>query len=109
MIDAEATLQYLDRTAFARIPVGMANAPLRFGNVGRNALRAPGFWNLDLALAKNFEFTERYKLQIRADMFNSLNHTNCSGVSTGIEAGNFGRFTSTRGARVIQFNARLTF
>lgn len=107
--DAEATLQYLNRAAFMRIPVGMANAPLRFGNLGRNALRAPGFWNLDLALAKNLEFTERYRLQIRADMFNSLNHTNFSSVSTGIEAGNFGRFTSTRGARVVQFNARLTF
>lgn len=109
MADAEATLQYLNPAAFARIPIGMANAPLRFGNLGRNALRAPGFWNLDLGLAKNLEFTERYRLQIRADMFNSLNHTNFSGVSTGIEAGNFGRFTSTRGARVVQFNARLTF
>ena len=80
-----------------------------FGNMGRNGLRAPGFWNLDLGLAKNLKFSERYRLQIRADMFNSLNHTNFLGISTGIEAGNFGRFTSTRGARVVQFNARLTF
>lgn len=109
MADAELTLQYLNKAAFARIPIGMANAPLRFGNVGRNALRAPGFWNLDLGLAKNLNFTERYKLQIRGDLFNSLNHTNFSGISTGIEAGNFGRFTSTRGARVVQLNARLTF
>ena len=107
--DANQTLQYLNRAAFARIPVGMANAPLRFGSVGRNALRAPGFWNLDLALAKNLQFTERWRLQIRGDMFNSLNHTNFSSVSTAIEAGNFGRFTATRGARVVQFNARLTF
>jgi hypothetical protein len=109
LADAESTLQYLNKAAFARIPIGMANAPLRFGNVGRNALRAPGFWNLDLGLAKNMKFSERYRLQIRADLFNSLNHTNFSGISTGIEAGNFGRFTSTRGARVAQFNARLTF
>ena len=107
--DWAMTLQYLNRAAFARIPTGMANAPLRFGNLGRNALRAPGFWNLDLALAKNLQFTERWRLQIRGDMFNSLNHTNFSGISTGIEAGNFGRLTSTRGARVVQFNARLTF
>lgn len=109
MSDAKETLQYLNRAAFARIPVGMANAPLRFGNIGRNALRAPGFRNLDLALAKNLAFTERYRLQIRADMFNAFNHTNFSGIQTGIETGNFGRFTSTRGARVVQFNARFTF
>lgn len=109
MADANATLQYLNKAAFARIPVGMANAPLRFGNLGRNALRAPGFWNLDLGLAKNLNFSERYRLQLRGDLFNSLNHTNFSGISTGIEAGNFGRFTSTRGARVVQLNARFTF
>jgi hypothetical protein len=109
MDDAEQTLQYLNRAAFRMLPIGMANAPLHFGNLGRNALRAPGYWNLDLSLSKNLEFSERYRLQIRGDMFNAFNHTNFSGVSTGINAGNFGRFTSTRGARVVQFNARLTF
>jgi hypothetical protein len=107
--DANSTLQYLNKAAFARIPIGAGGAPLRFGNVGRNGLRAPGFWNLDLALAKNLQFSERYRLQVRSDLFNSLNHTNFSAVSTGIEAGNFGRFTATRGARTVQFNARLTF
>jgi len=109
LADANATLQYLNKTAFARTPIGMGNAPLRFGNVGRNALRLPGFWNLDLGLAKNLALTERYRLQIRGEMFNSLNHTNFSTVSSGIESGNFGRFTATKGARVVQFNARLTF
>lgn len=107
--DAETTLQYLNKAAFARIPIGMGGAPLRFGNLGRNALRLPGWWNLDLAIAKNLNFTERYRLQVRCDLFNSLNHTNFSGLTTGIEAGTFGRFTSTRGARTVQFNARLSF
>jgi hypothetical protein len=107
--DAEGTLQYLNPAAFLKVPTGMSNAPLRFGNFGRNALRLPGYWNLDLALAKNLAFTERWRLQIRADMFNALNHTNFNGVSNSINASNFGRFTSTRGARLVQFNARLTF
>jgi hypothetical protein len=107
--DPETTLQYLNPAAFARIPIGAGGAPLQFGNLGRNALRAPGFWNLDLALSKNLHFTERYRLQIRCDMFNSLNHTNFSGVEAGIQNATFGRFTSTRGARIVQFNARLTF
>ncbi|HEY3455925.1 MAG TPA: TonB-dependent receptor [Bryobacteraceae bacterium] len=109
MAGADETLQYLNRAAFARLPIGMAGAPLHFGSIGRNALRAPGFWNLDLALSKNFQFTERYRLQVRCDMFNSLNHTSFSGISTSITDGNFGRFTSTRGARLVQFNARLSF
>lgn len=107
--DSESTLVYLNAGAFARIPTGAGGAPLRFGNLGRNALRLPGYWNVDLALSKNLQFTERYRLQIRADLFNALNHTNFSAVSSAIENGNFGRFTSTRGARMVQFNARFTF
>jgi hypothetical protein len=42
-------------------------------------------------------------------MLNSLNHTNLSGLETRLNRGNFGQFTSTRGARVIQFNVRLEF
>ncbi|MGC8792292.1 MAG: TonB-dependent receptor [Bryobacteraceae bacterium] len=107
--DAESTLQYLNRSAFAKVPIGGGGAPIRPGSIGRNALRALGYWNLDLALAKNFQFGERWRLQVRGDLFNSLNHTNFSGISTGIDSANFGRFTSTRGARLVQFNARLSF
>lgn len=108
-VNPEATLQYLSPASFARVPIGMGGAPVRPGNLGRNALRAPGFWNIDLALSKNFRFGERYGLQIRCDMLNAFNHTNFSGISTGIETANFGRFTSTRGARLVQLNGRFTF
>ena len=64
---------------------------------------------MDLGLAKNLKFTERYRLQIRADLLNSLNHTNFSAVDSNIRSANFGKFTGTRGARVIQLNARFTF
>lgn len=107
--DPRSTLQYLAAPAFARVPIGAGGAPLRPGNLGRNAIRAPGFWNIDLALSKNFRFRERYGLQIRCDMLNAFNHTNFAGISTGIEAANFGRFTSTRGARLVQINGRFTF
>lgn len=107
--DAQLTLQYLNTSAFARVPIGQGGAPVRPGNLGRNALRAPGYWNLDLGLSKNFQFAERYRLQLRGDLLNALNHTSFSGISTGITAGNFGRFTSTRGARLVQLNARFTF
>src|SRR5574340_172896 len=107
--DPELTLRYLNRDAFARVPIGLGGAPRRPGNFGRNALRAPGFWNLDMSLSKNLQFSERYRLQIRCDMLNAFNHTSFSGISGGIESANFGNFTSTRGARLVQFNARLTF
>src|SRR5262249_22628826 len=43
---------------------------------GRNRVVGPHFWNLDSGLAKNFDLTERFKLQFRAEAFNVLNHPN---------------------------------
>ena len=108
--DGSDRLQYLNRAAFVRVPViPVSGAAARPGTLGRNALFGPGFWNLDAALSKNLRLREGWNLQLRADMFNALNHTNFSGVQTSVEQANFGRFTSTRGARLVQLNARFTF
>jgi hypothetical protein len=115
-------LDYLSRAAFARAPFN--NTPngqfqARPGTLGRNALRNAGFHNIDLAMSKNLAFTERIRLQIRVDMFNAFNHTsfgggtdtngNPAGLNINLDSSTFGRFTGTRGARQLQFNARLTF
>jgi hypothetical protein len=47
-----------------------------FGNAGRNILTGPGLLALDTSLFKNIQFTERYRLQFRAELFNILNHAN---------------------------------
>jgi hypothetical protein len=49
----------------------------RFGNVGRNVLRADGISNLDLSISKTTRlFSERHTLQFRADFFNLTNTRN---------------------------------
>jgi hypothetical protein len=108
--DASQPLQYLNKAAFARVPqIAASGASARPGTLGRNALRGPGFWNVDLGIGKNLALTDRVRFQIRADMFNAFNHTNFSGINTNIVNASFGMFTSTRGARGMQLNARLTF
>src|SRR5262249_44885135 len=83
--DYRNTLRSLNKAAFARVPLSpVSNATLLPGNIGQGALRAPGAWNLDFALAKNFAIGERARLQFRSDMFNALNHTNLTGVVTQI-------------------------
>jgi hypothetical protein len=44
-----------------------------WGNLGRNAVRAPGVWQIDPALTKRFPITERLGLNFRAEAFNILN------------------------------------
>lgn len=49
------------------------------GNIGRNAFRGPGLYNLDLSLARSFQvpyLREGTRLTVRADAFNILNHAN---------------------------------
>ena len=54
------------------------------GNAGRNSLRAPGFFQWDFSLMKNFHATERVTVQVRADIFNIFNHPNFGNPSNGI-------------------------
>ncbi len=46
------------------------------GNMGRNIFRGPNFTNWDMGLSKVFRLGERFKLQLRGEMFNVLNHAN---------------------------------
>jgi hypothetical protein len=106
----QATLNYLNPRAFQLIPVVSASgAPVTPGNAGPGIVRSPGLWNLDFSFAKNFTLMEKVKLQIRTDMFNSLNHTNLTGLRNSINDPFFGQLLNTAGARIIQLNARLSF
>lgn len=108
--DYRDTLQYLNRSAFALVPLGaVSRAPVRPGNVGNGAIRAPGLINLDFSVGKTFSIRERSRIQFRADMFNALNHTNLTGLRTSLNDQFFGQLLGTAGARVIQLNSRFSW
>jgi hypothetical protein len=93
------------------------------GNAGRNSFRGPGFDNVDMSVAKNWHFGERFGAQFRAEFFNLFNRPtfalpSVSGVTGGITGG-FGYAKNTAdssnavlgsgGPRHIQFGLKLTF
>jgi hypothetical protein len=100
---------FLNSAAFANVPNSRVGLPIRPGNLGKNPLRGPGRWDVDFSITKNFELVERYKLQLRADMFNAMNHVNLTNPVTDITRRDFGRINSVGGPRTIQLAARLTF
>ncbi len=51
------------------------------GTLGRNAFTRPGFFQIDLRLARKFAITERWNLEVIADGFNMLNRFNVGDVS----------------------------
>ncbi|HUS06560.1 MAG TPA: TonB-dependent receptor [Bryobacteraceae bacterium] len=106
---------YFDPNAFAPV-----TAP-RFGNSGRNILRGPGLMNLDASIFRNFDLSERFRMQFRAESFNVTNTpafnnpgamvtsaTRVNGVIT-----NLGGYTEVTGAqateRQFRFALKLSF
>jgi hypothetical protein len=105
-----STLQYLNKSAFALVPVSSASGlPIRPGNIATGLVRGPGYWNADLSVGKAFPIVERVRLELRLDAFNAFNHTNLTSFSTDLTNSTFGRFTNTMGARVVQLNGRLSW
>ena len=84
-----------------------------FGNVERNSLRGPGFWNVDVGLQKNIRLRGSSELQVRVEAFNVFNHINWRLENAGVAIDNpatVGRITAMNGRpRQVQFGFRLIY
>src|SRR5262249_26830498 len=63
---------------------GGRGTPANIGTVGRNELRGPGFFQWDISAMKNIPLKEGVQMQLRADVFNILNHPNFANPDGGI-------------------------
>jgi len=61
------------------------------GNLGRNTFRSPGFVTTNLSLSKTFSINERWKIRVRNDVFNLMNHRNFGPPQNMMSATNFGQ------------------
>ena len=82
--------QYFNTAAFVALPP----ASYIFGNAGRDTIRGPSFSNLDASLFKNFQIKERFKVQVRGEFFNAVNHPNYGQPGTSFGTATFGAITS---------------
>ena len=120
--------QWINPAAFASPPVATAigQSDLSPLGGGPTQFRGPGFKRLDFSMFKQFDITERYRLEFRSEFFNLANHPNFSlpgfsglGVSGAPGAlnynnpSNFGKINSTRDGqndqREIQFALKLYY
>jgi outer membrane receptor protein involved in Fe transport len=97
------------------------------GNLGRNALRGFPLNQVDFAIRRQFNLTENFHLQLRAEAFNLFNHPNFALPENNLTSAQFGRATRSLasslsslgiglsplyqigGPRSIQFALRLGF
>ncbi len=90
------------RGPFCPAPAG------RQGSLGRNSLRGFPLHQIDFALRRQFNLTERVHLQIRAEAFNLFNHPNFAIPENNITNALFGRSTRTLGTSLSTQGAGLS-
>jgi len=133
---SDLSCRYFDPSDFAA-PLITSNANAHFGNTNRNEFRGPGYFGMNLSLARQFKLTERFALQLRADATNFTNtphfanpaSNNCpadatlgsvcsigtpgstgstfGAITSGLQPGGF--FGPDHGARQLWLAARVTF
>jgi hypothetical protein len=95
---------YLNRAAFAQPALGT------FGNYERNSIRGPGYWTIDMSLAKQIALGAAQTVELRIEAFNLLNNFNWGNPGLTLSAGTFGRVTSNTGdMRIMQFGVKYGF
>jgi hypothetical protein len=104
---------WFNRAAFAQPANGT------YGNLMRNALVGPNYWNVDLAISRTLTVVGTQALELRLETFNLFNtfnwgdpgtFANAGGSDDNLNSGTFGRITLQSGdPRIIQLGIKYAF
>ncbi len=108
-----------DNPSFFSIPIGVPGGTGpnqgRFGTLGRDTFRGPGFYDLDFALIKDTTLgsragSEPVTLEFRGEFFNAFNLVNFGLPVNILRGSGFGVINHTAGtSRQIQFSLKLIY
>jgi len=110
-LDNPTAAMWFNTAAFVqnRVVTGVATD----GNSPRNLLDGPGYRVVDLAISRDFNLNERFKLRFRAEATNAFNMVSLgqpgAAVPSGATSTTFGVITAAQPMRKMQFGLRLTF
>jgi hypothetical protein len=95
--------EWILRSAFAN------PAPFNFGSAGNGIIDGPGRQEFDASLIREFPMWEGTRLAFHADFFNVFNHANFGNPNVNFAAAAFGRISSARDPRNLQFGLKFYF
>jgi len=95
--------QYVNPNLYVPNPLGT------FGNASHYSLRGPGYFDVDLALSREFKAYEKVTLAVRGEAFNLFNHPNFMGPNGNIASSSFGQITTANDPRILQASMKLIF
>jgi hypothetical protein len=80
-----------------------------FGDAPRGAITGPGTFIVNLELARRLHVGERYRMDLRVEAQNLLNHPNYSNVINTLGASDFGAVTNASAMRTVDLVLRVHF
>jgi hypothetical protein len=109
--DSQGRVIYYTQDDLDQFKAAFQNAQLgTVGNVPKNSFRGPRYWDVTLAVLKNFRITEASSVQFRGEFFNLFNHANFADPNFALDSGTFGRITAQRNdPRIIQLAMKVNF
>ncbi len=118
--DSSGTINYTKNVNHWFAPTGFSLPTLgEWGTLERGVIRGPGRHNWNLSVFKNFTISETRGsgIELRIESFNTFNHTQPHGISTGASfasdgttiSNDFGRVNSFWDPRVLQVAVKVKF
>jgi hypothetical protein len=102
--------QWVSQAGFSQPIAAWDGGPnLGFGNEGRDAVVGPGRTNFTTSIYKSFALSERVRFELRADSFNTFNHTQFNAFDNTVSSSNFGFATGTQDPREFEFGGKFIF
>jgi hypothetical protein len=107
-------VDWLNRASFASKAQAIGTTGT-FGNTGKNGFRLPGAYTWDMNTTKSFVFTERWRLEFRAEFFNVFNRANFMDDTASlsnfqkVKASAFGAIQQAADPRIGQLALKLYF
>jgi hypothetical protein len=102
-VDNASTGRWFNPAAF------VAQPNFTWGDSGRNILNAPGTWNFDLGLAREFRPVEKVTLQFRIESFNFTNTVTPNAPVSTLGQADFGKIITFSGSRQSQVALKVLF
>jgi hypothetical protein len=99
----ELNSQFLDRAAFALPALGT------YGNMDFFSVRGFKVWSLDMALSRIFDLGTVRRVEVRAEIFNPFNAAIPNNPAVALSSPTFGRVTTMRDPRIMQFAVKYVF
>ena len=101
----QSTLEYFNTGAFTLPPAG------QFGNAGRNTITGPRAVQFNMSLNRSVTFSREKRIggDFRIEANNVSNTPTYAGLGTVVNGSDFGRVTSVRSMRTLNFSIRFRF